>query len=58
MGNISSRTISEVKNLELNQFSDGKTFWGAVSAAVEQSRLLGDMGNLASEADSRIPQKK
>ena len=39
----------------------GKTFWGVVSAAVEQSRrLLRETGNSALEADPRIPpnQKK
>ena len=33
-----SRMITEVNHLELNQFSDDKTFWGMASAAVEQSR--------------------
>ena len=42
----------------------GKTFWGVMSAAVEQSVkpawLLGEMGNSALEADPRVPpnQKK
>ena len=41
----------------------GKTFWGVVSASVEQSRrkvntLLGETGNFALEADPRIPQNK
>ena len=37
-GNTSSRTITEVKNLELNLPSVNTTFWGVVNAVVEQSR--------------------
>ena len=33
-GNTSSRVITEVKHLGLNQFSVDQTFWGVVSAAV------------------------
>ena len=51
--------------LSSTSFQMGKTFWGVVSAAVEQSRrkptwLLRETGNSALEADPRIPpnQKK
>ena len=46
--------------LSSTSFQMGKTFWGGVSAAVEQSRckaptwLLRETGNLALKADPRI----
>ena len=59
--NTSYRTITAVKHLELDQFFQlDKSFWGVVSAAVEQSRhkpkwFLWETGNSALEADPRIP---